>query len=53
MEGGPSHMDTFDPKPKLREIAGQEFIKEGKFVSNMGGGKRYYVASPFEFAKDR
>ena len=51
MEGGPSHMDTFDPKPKLHEIAGQEFIKEGKFVSNMGSGKRYYVASPFEFAQ--
>src|SRR6266403_6404125 len=23
MEGGPSHLDTFDPKPKLRELAGQ------------------------------
>ena len=23
MEGGPSHMDTFDPKPKLNELAGQ------------------------------
>ena len=23
MEGGPSHLDTFDPKPKLREMAGQ------------------------------
>jgi hypothetical protein len=24
MEGGPSHLDTFDPKPKLREMAGQK-----------------------------
>lgn len=23
MEGGPSHMDTFDPKPALQELAGQ------------------------------
>src|SRR6187399_834753 len=24
MEGGPSHLDTFDPKPKLRAMAGQK-----------------------------
>jgi hypothetical protein len=24
MEGGPSHIDTFDPKPKLNEVAGQK-----------------------------
>ena len=23
MEGGPSHLDTFDPKPKLNQLAGQ------------------------------
>ena len=23
MEGGPSHVDLFDPKPKLQELAGQ------------------------------
>src|SRR4051794_40738751 len=23
MEGGPSHIDLFDPKPKLQELAGQ------------------------------
>src|SRR5262245_53730822 len=23
MEGGPSHIDTFDPKPELNKIAGQ------------------------------
>ena len=23
MEGGPSHLDLFDPKPKLSELAGQ------------------------------
>jgi uncharacterized protein DUF1501 len=24
MEGGPSHLDTFDPKPMLNELAGQK-----------------------------
>src|SRR2546425_12282061 len=24
MEGGPSHLDTFDYKPKLRELAGEK-----------------------------
>ncbi len=24
MEGGPSHIDTFDPKPKLNDLAGQQ-----------------------------
>src|SRR6185369_13630126 len=24
MEGGPRHLDTFDPKPKVREMAGQK-----------------------------
>ena len=24
MEGGPSSIDTFDPKPKLNELAGQK-----------------------------
>ena len=24
MEGGPSQMDSFDPKPKLNELAGQQ-----------------------------
>ncbi|MFM7867255.1 MAG: DUF1501 domain-containing protein, partial [Planctomycetaceae bacterium] len=30
MEGGPSHIDTFDPKPKLAELHLQEFVREGK-----------------------
>ena len=25
MEGGPAAMDLFDPKPKLRELAGQPY----------------------------
>src|SRR5437867_5957094 len=26
MEGGPSHIDTFDPKPKLAELHMKEFM---------------------------
>src|SRR4051794_2807337 len=43
MEGGPSHIDTFDPKPKLAELHMQEFVRQDKFASNMSSGKRYYI----------
>src|SRR5438309_9872007 len=49
MEGGPSHIDTFDPKPKLAELHMQEFARQDKFASNMASGKRYYIKSPFGF----
>jgi hypothetical protein len=48
MEGGPSHIDTFDPKPKLAELHMQEFQRADKFASQMASGKRYYVNSPFK-----
>jgi hypothetical protein len=51
MEGGPSHIDTFDPKPKLAQLHLQEFTREGKMKSQMESGKRYYVQSPFGFRK--
>ncbi len=51
MEGGPSHIDTFDPKPKLAQIHLQEFTREGKMKSAMESGKRYYVRSPFTFTR--
>lgn len=51
MEGGPSHIDTFDPKPALAKLHLQEFTREGKQKSAMESGKRYYVQSPFRFVK--
>jgi hypothetical protein len=51
MEGGPSHIDTFDPKPKLAELHLQEFVREGQMKSAMESGRRYYVRSPFRFRK--
>jgi hypothetical protein len=49
MEGGPSHIDTFDPKPQLDRLHMQEFNRQDKFASAMASGKRYYVRSPFRF----
>ena len=51
MEGGPSHIDTFDPKPKLDAIHGTEFRRESKFASAMESGQRYYVKTPFTFRR--
>ena len=37
MEGGPSHLDTFDHKPKLRELAGQRLPESfGPIITAMG-----------------
>ena len=52
MEGGPSHIDTFDPKPKLEKLHMTRFQKERtKFEANMNTGERYYVRSPFSFRR--
>ncbi|HVA46237.1 MAG TPA: DUF1501 domain-containing protein [Pirellulales bacterium] len=51
MEGGPSHVDTFDPKPALARLHLKEFVREGRMKSAMESGKRYYVQSPFAFRK--
>ena len=51
MEGGPSHIDTFDPKPRLSELHLQEFNRGGEMKSAMESGKRYYVQSPFSFRR--
>jgi hypothetical protein len=37
MEGGPSHIDLFDPKPLLNELAGQQLPKSfGPIITAMG-----------------
>jgi hypothetical protein len=47
MEGGPAHMDTFDPKPKLTEL----HKKSSDRTAGLATGKRFYVGSPFKFRK--
>src|ERR1051325_120331 len=46
MEGGPSHLDTFDPKPKLNELAGQPIPDSfGKVLTSMGEFKSPLLGS--------
>ena len=51
LEGGPGHMDTFDPKPKLRELHLTESLRDPDQVLVEVNAKTYYVGSPFEFRK--
>ena len=44
MNGAPSHVDTFDPKPALAKYEGQ--VPEGKLYKKAGAG---YMPSPFKF----
>src|SRR6266567_3217999 len=38
MEGGPSHIDTFDPKTKLESLHLKEFARNDKTQSAMSSG---------------
>ncbi len=54
--GGPSHLDLFDPKPKLKELAGQDLPKSvmgDQPVTLMTRNQTKFLcaASPFEFAR--
>ena len=56
MAGGPSHIDTFDYKPELRKIHGQELpdsIRNGQRITGMTSGQKNSpcVAPMFEFEK--
>jgi len=47
MEGGPSHIDTFDSKPKLNSL----HLTESKRTKGLATGKRFFVGSPFKSRK--
>jgi hypothetical protein len=54
MSGGPSHIDLFDYKPKLREYHGMELpgsVRMGQRVTGMTSGQKSFpcVAPMFEF----
>ncbi len=51
LEGGPSHIDTFDPKPQLDKYHLKRFKRGGKEFSAMSSGDRYFVRSPFKSRK--
>ena len=46
MEGGPSHLDTFDPKPELHRLAGRPLPPSFKpVITPMGEGRAPLLAS--------
>src|SRR5579871_5618290 len=46
MEGGPSHVDLFDPKPELEKLAGQPLPASfGKVMTAMGTGSNTLMPS--------
>ncbi|MFI4875100.1 MAG: DUF1501 domain-containing protein [Blastopirellula sp. JB062] len=47
MEGGPGHMDTFDPKPELA----RRHKQESKLNAGQEKGFKFFVGSPFKFRK--
>ena len=46
MNGGPSQVDTFDPKPALEKYAGQPLPADKKFI-NSGGRKVGFLTPAF------
>src|SRR2546425_427149 len=52
MVGGPSHIDTFDPKPALKKYEGQKLPDSyGKVVSQFTAGDTPLLSSPWKFAR--
>ena len=48
MDGGVSHVDSFDPKPKLAELDGQPFTTSANPTAN---GNRQWLKSPWAFQR--
>src|SRR6188768_2947677 len=52
MEGGPSHLDLFDPKPALEKLAGQPMPASfGKPITAMGTGTNSIMPSQRKWAQ--
>ena len=47
LNGGPSHIDTFDPKPALKKVEGQQ--PEGELYKKSKGSG--YIPSPLSFSR--
>ena len=50
MQGGPSHIDLFDPKPELTKRDGQNFPGDIKY-DDAAGASPEMMGSPWKFAK--
>jgi hypothetical protein len=51
MDGGPSHVDTFDPKPKLKEYEGKAIGNSAVSKLSQSSSQRVWLGSPWEFRK--
>src|SRR6059058_5866426 len=52
MEGGPSHIDLFDPKPLLNRLAGQQLPESfGRVITAMGEARAPLLASRRTWAR--
>ncbi len=50
MQGGPSHIDLFDPKPELNRLDGKDFPGDIKF-DDAAGASREVMGSPWKFSR--
>ncbi len=50
MQGGPSHIDLFDPKPELTRLDGKDFPGEVKY-DDAAGASREVMGCPWKFSK--
>jgi hypothetical protein len=51
MDGGPSHVDTFDPKPELAQRQGQEIGMANINTRAQSRADRVWLGSPWEFRR--
>jgi hypothetical protein len=51
MDGGPSHVDTFDPKPALEKHAGKPIGEAAVSKRSQSAANRVWMPSPWAFAK--
>ncbi len=49
MDGGPSHVDTFDPKPALTEHQGKPIGSEAVSKKSQSSAGRVWLGSPWKF----
>ncbi|MCB1232061.1 MAG: DUF1501 domain-containing protein [Verrucomicrobiae bacterium] len=51
MDGGPSHVDTFDPKPMLAKLQGKPIGDSAVSVRSQSSANRVWLGSPWEFRR--
>jgi hypothetical protein len=51
MNGAPSQMDLFDPKPMLEKLQGQSFVDKAATETTVLADQRGLLPSPFKFAQ--